>query len=384
MNERVEFANQLRGIACLAVLISHYFGVFWTAPHLVSQLIFSTPLSIGQVPWIIEKINHLPYFVFSSFGVSLFFLISGFVIPFSLKSSSNAGFALRRFLRIYPLYIIAFMLTVAVLYSSAKAHATIFPYTWKQILIHSVIGLRNFFFVPSIDGIIWTLEIEVKFYLLCLAFRRWLFDIRLFLLPLLLLFAHTFLKVFATAYFNYHLILMECHFLIYMLIGTAYYLVYQQKISFKTWCVGVLCILGILTRTVEYIPGGISGPYFWSQGWALLCFLAAATLPKLVNFRILSFYARISFPLYLIHGASGYVLMTYLHRCQLHPWLTASLATVAATLVAYGLHLLFERKLLALSKCRSFVPQIVGVTKEQADVDPHVGTHDRRTKLKSH
>ena len=350
MNERVEFANQLRAVAALSVLISHYLGVFWYSPHLVSQLIFSTPLSIPHIPKIIRIINHIPHFSFSAFGVSLFFMISGFVIPFSLKTSSNALFALRRFLRIYPLYLIAFFFTAMILYICAKAHSIDFPYTARQLFLHSFPGLRNFFSIPTIDGIVWTLEIEIKFYLLCLLFRKWLFDLRILLLPCILFAIQMMLRIFCTSYFHSNILIMECHFLIYMFIGTTYYLAHKKIISLETWTLCFLSIFGLLTITVNYIPGVIWVPYLWSQGWALLCFFTAASFPRLVNFRILNFYARISFPLYLIHGAPGYVFMTYLHHFQLHPILNASLATAAATLAAYALHLLFEKPLLALSK----------------------------------
>lgn len=29
MSQRLEFANALRGLAALAILVSHYLGVFW-------------------------------------------------------------------------------------------------------------------------------------------------------------------------------------------------------------------------------------------------------------------------------------------------------------------------------------------------------------------
>ncbi len=35
---RVAFANALRGIAALAVIVGHYFGVFWTWPTAIFEL----------------------------------------------------------------------------------------------------------------------------------------------------------------------------------------------------------------------------------------------------------------------------------------------------------------------------------------------------------
>jgi len=39
------------------------------------------------------------------FGVALFFLISGFVIPFSFLRYTRTGFAIARILRLWPAYM---------------------------------------------------------------------------------------------------------------------------------------------------------------------------------------------------------------------------------------------------------------------------------------
>ena len=80
---RLDFLDNLRGIAALAVFLSH-------AGHKVSPA-FRTYLE--------------PYFNLGSWGVVLFFLCSGFILPLSLERQGSLGrFWVRRFFRLYPLY----------------------------------------------------------------------------------------------------------------------------------------------------------------------------------------------------------------------------------------------------------------------------------------
>jgi peptidoglycan/LPS O-acetylase OafA/YrhL len=93
--------------------------------------------------------------------------------------------------------------------------------------------------------------------------------------------------------------------------------------------------------------------YLWSEGWALFCFFASASFPWLVKNRFLEFFAKISYPLYLVHGVPGYILMVYFHRQQCHPLMTSSIAIVAAIFMAYILHCWCEQPLLrAIGKWR--------------------------------
>ncbi len=48
------------------------------------------------------------------------------------------------------------------------------PFNIQEALIHAVPGIRDVIGSRNIDGIIWTLEIEVKFYVLCALSAGWL------------------------------------------------------------------------------------------------------------------------------------------------------------------------------------------------------------------
>jgi len=169
---KFEFANTLRGFAAISVIIAHYFGVFWIARDAVAGFINAPvlPFESYAIPSYIRVLNSWPGFSFGEFGVALFFLISGFVIPFSFKENRSASFLVNRFFRIVPTYMVGFTVTLAALYYACSYFSVPWPYSMEEISIHYVPGLRDVMWSRNIDGIVWTLEAEVKFYLICAVF----------------------------------------------------------------------------------------------------------------------------------------------------------------------------------------------------------------------
>ena len=106
---------------------------------------------------------------FGYLGVVLFFMISGFVILWSADGRTPAQFLISRFSRLYPIFWVAIGLTVLTV--SALGNAT---FSAANILANMtmVAGYLN---QPYVDGVYWTLQVELKFYalvLLLLVFRQ--------------------------------------------------------------------------------------------------------------------------------------------------------------------------------------------------------------------
>jgi peptidoglycan/LPS O-acetylase OafA/YrhL len=103
-------------------------------------------------------------------GVEAFFVISGFVIPYSLwqakyQVSGFGRFLARRLLRLDPPYLAALALTIVIFGWPALKPGHTFPYTLPQIVAH--LGYLNFIVgLPWINSVFWTLAIEFQFYLL--------------------------------------------------------------------------------------------------------------------------------------------------------------------------------------------------------------------------
>lgn len=157
---RLGVLDGLRGIAVLLVLWFHVWEISWL-----------------PAPW--HWMQFVPETGF--IGVDLFFFISGFVIvyPF-VKAAANRDpapawghFAYRRAIKIVPSYVLSIAVAIAIGYAHFASpwqavqqigSHLLFIHTWWQ----STYG--------SINGVLWTLAVEVEFYaifpLLWLAFRR--------------------------------------------------------------------------------------------------------------------------------------------------------------------------------------------------------------------
>ena len=99
-------------------------------------------------------------------GVVVFFLISGFVIPFSIRPDSQApaiSFLIKRFFRLFPAYWLSVPLAAAAIFWIWGT-----PFSWREVLINLTL-LQDAFGVRSAEGVYWTLPVEIVFYLLCTA-----------------------------------------------------------------------------------------------------------------------------------------------------------------------------------------------------------------------
>ena len=116
-------------------------------------------------------LNPTPLPLWAGVGVGLFFLVSGFVIPFSFERYDRLGFLVARFFRLWPTYAIGVRLTAAAIWVGNSLAGQVFPYSGGEVLINSILGLREALLARNFDGIVWTLEIEIKFYVRGGAYR---------------------------------------------------------------------------------------------------------------------------------------------------------------------------------------------------------------------
>lgn len=102
-------------------------------------------------------------------GVNLFFMISGFVILMSTINRTAINFAISRIDRLFPAYWAAVTATtICILILDVNSVSL------KQYLFNLTM-LNDYFDVKDIDGVYWTLHVEIKFYFLiflCLLFKQ--------------------------------------------------------------------------------------------------------------------------------------------------------------------------------------------------------------------
>ena len=137
---RIQELDALRGIAAIAVLCTHYFNFYdyWHHIHNVFDGISK----------------------YGSYGVHLFFVISGFVILMTIsRCKTLLDFVVSRFSRIFPAYWTAMLVTALVL---TLLHSPDRP-TWLQVLVGFTMT-EKLFGIPHVDGSYWTLNVELSFY----------------------------------------------------------------------------------------------------------------------------------------------------------------------------------------------------------------------------
>jgi peptidoglycan/LPS O-acetylase OafA/YrhL len=141
---RLDYLDALRGIAAVSVMYSHY----------IAEMHDEGLLSGFEVNFFTftETLN------FGKFGVVLFFLISGYIIPNSLgKGSDRIGrFCISRFFRLYPLYW-ALLVVVLILIGGEQLSSVVANITMVQ----------GYLGKPDLIGPAWTLQIELTFYATC-------------------------------------------------------------------------------------------------------------------------------------------------------------------------------------------------------------------------
>src|SRR5690242_13272237 len=144
---RLGWLDVLRGVAALAVVFDHV--SYYTLQH-VRELIYQ-------------------WFDPGNYGVFVFFLISGYIVPASLeRKGSVRTFWVSRVFRLYPLYLLAVGVAVAFYLTnvgSARGEASdpVGSFLSQFLMMSNVLSGQN------LPNVVWSLSYEMVFYLLLTA-----------------------------------------------------------------------------------------------------------------------------------------------------------------------------------------------------------------------
>ncbi|MFB6619789.1 acyltransferase family protein [Streptomyces sp. NPDC085524] len=141
---RLGWLDALRGIAALSVAMHHLKLPLRWVPHGT------------QVPYYLDP---------GVFGVLLFFLVSGYIIPASLERRGDVrGFWIGRAFRIYPVVIVTFVAALLIL---PRKYGVVAGWAFDHPLLSVAANglmLQDLMGVPNALGVLWTLTYEMVFY----------------------------------------------------------------------------------------------------------------------------------------------------------------------------------------------------------------------------
>jgi len=137
--------DMLRVVSALVVMVYHYAFRGEAAGDLPQIML----------PGIVKDAASYGYL-----GVSVFFIISGFVISYSAENQRPLEFLIARFARIYPTFLIIMSVTATVLLLSPDPpfQIDIRQYAANLLVFSLVLG------EPFVDGVYWSIVLEIVFY----------------------------------------------------------------------------------------------------------------------------------------------------------------------------------------------------------------------------
>ena len=346
---RIRFAHELRGLAALCVVAAHFCGLFWHANRAVSA-----QLGIGRtVPWGTDLgLGTEVTVALGQIGVGAFFVISGFVIPFAFEREGAGLFAWRRALRIYSTYVAGLVAAALAAFAAVRAMGGRVPFDGGDLVSQATILLRPIIGTRMIDGVVWTLEIELLFYLSMLVLGGAVLRRGAWVLFALCLALAAGAAALAAADVNWFVSVRVLSGLL-IVVGIGLFRVHRGTMSVPLFGLLVSFAIGSIAVGFDLLDGPRRILGSWALGYALgavLVLLAARYWDRLPPSRVARHFADISYPLYASHSLPGYAVLAWMTREGFSPVAAITTAFAVAYLLALAIHHAVERPCLALAR----------------------------------
>jgi peptidoglycan/LPS O-acetylase OafA/YrhL len=278
----------LRGLASLMVVVYHY--TTW----------YEQSLGYSSTQPIFEFWGGMT-------GVYLFFMVSGFVIFMSLDHNSRLShFLISRVARLYPAYWFAVLFTFILL--------SLYPIPGREVtFLQALVNLTMFqkwVQVPPIDGVYWTLAVELTFY----------FYMSILLMLNLLRFINSIISLWLALILANNLLILlfgidvpsSIQFIFFLeygalfFSGISFYLIYSKRTDNALHTATNLLFSFVLCcLCFQEVSGYIIA-------FHIVFFLIVKGYGGVLRSPALIFLGSISYSLYLIHQNFGYIVIAFL------------------------------------------------------------------------
>lgn len=258
--------------------------------------------------------------IYGQYGVQVFFVISGFIIPYSLYKGNYTindyfKFLYKRLLRLHPPYLCSLVLTLVIGWVAFLVRQTPDPETGLSIL-KSLIYLH----IPNENPVYWTLQVEAQYYIfigLFFVFLQKYPKLSLGIaLPLLLIISRSFLDQYIIFF----------RWTPFFLLGMLGSLIYIKKSKLLLEIILLVAVVIYVFAYFELIPA-LAG---------------VLTLLVILFFRspvksIFEFPGKISYSVYLIHYPIATKLINLLQKYTLpdYYWILFFVAMIISFAISW-------------------------------------------------
>jgi len=268
-------------------------------------------------------------------GVQLFFIISGFVIFWSIsRSKKPIDFVWSRFCRLYPVFWVALIITFTVvsIFSLPGREVRFEVFVANFLMFHEYLGYRH------VDGVYWTLTIELAFYfwMLVIFATGQMKHIEKILIVWVLVATIVTLDSLNIdlGYKLPRLLLLD--YIELFAAGICFFRYKDKTHTLWTHLLIVLCVLAL------------AASYHAAQAIVIASFFAIFLLIINNKLRILRnsifvYFGSISYTLYLIHQNIGYIIINKTYENNIHPFVGIAAAITVAIILAHILMVYVER-----------------------------------------
>jgi peptidoglycan/LPS O-acetylase OafA/YrhL len=287
-NFRLLFLDFIRGIAALSVFFQHacegLWPEFWSFSH--------NSFNLGK------------------FGVVIFFLTSGFIIPFSLERGGSARkFWISRFFRLYPLYWTSLAFVVMLEIIGIPSVPPVFRSNLLRNFLVNITMFQDFVGVPPAIGVYATLTLELVFYITCTILFLFKLHTKSYMWAWGVFGLTVFGSVLAPLGLEKRLPMAAMIYILSMFFGTVLYRYYSKVVTKRQLVqllVAVVCV-AIAGTYINYVLYKKEAEHFtflavmapWTAGYAF--FLGAFTFRNMIFPQVFSWLGKISYSVYLMH-----------------------------------------------------------------------------------